>query len=160
MNVGDAEALVRATRRLADAFGPAVQIQAQAPPGVEILLGMVKDAQFGPMMTFGLGGVLVEIFEDVATVIPPIGADRAGACLARLKGFPLLRGARGKPPVDIDALTAVISRFSILAGGLGPWLAEIDVNPLIVHAKGTVAVDALVVPAAASDSPNDEDQET
>ncbi len=160
MNVGDAEALVRATRRLADAFGPAVQIQAQAPPGVEILLGMVKDAQFGPMMTFGLGGVLVEIFEDVATVIPPIGAERAGACLARLKGFPLLRGARGKPPVDIDALTAVISRFSILAGALGPWLAEIDVNPLIVHAKGTVAVDALVVPAAASDSPNDEDQET
>ena len=159
MDVGDAEALADATRRLAKTFGPAVQIQAQAPPGVEILLGMVKDAQFGPMLTFGLGGVFVEIFEDVVTVIPPISADRARDCLARLKGFPLLQGVRGKPPADIDTLTAVISRFSILAVALGPWLAEIDVNPLIVHARGAVAVDALVVPAAASESPNDEDQE-
>ena len=159
MDVGDGEALANAIRRLTDAFGPCVQVQAQAPPGVEVLLGMVRDAQFGPLMTFGLGGVFVEIFEDVVTVIPPIDPETARRCLERLKGFPLLQGARGRPPADIDTLTAVISRFSLLTGALGASLSEIDVNPLIVHAEGAVAVDALVVCAAPSDPSNDEARE-
>jgi len=135
---------------MADRFGPEVLLQPQLGAGVEILLGMTNDEQFGPVMTFGLGGVFTEILGDVVTVKPPIAAATARRCLERLKGYPLLRGARGRPPVDLAALALAIERFSLLCVAAGPALAEMDINPLIATGDGAVAVDALAIPKPVS----------
>jgi len=135
--------------RISAACGPSVEVQATAPDGVEILLGMVNDAQFGPVVTIGAGGVLVELLGDAVTVMPPIGVDRAAALLQRLKVSRLLTGYRGKPPADVRALAHAIERFSVMAASLGDLLAEFDANPLLAGPSGAVAVDALAVPLSA-----------
>ena len=141
----DGDAVGRAYDRLATALGPAAQVQPRVSPGVEVLLGMVHDPQLGPMVTVGLGGVLVEVYRDVVTFMPPVGAGQAGVHLRRLRGFPLLAGARGRPAVDLAALSGAVARFSLLCRVLGPTLSEVDVNPLVVNTHGAVAVDALVL---------------
>jgi acyl-CoA synthetase (NDP forming) len=146
LDLADAEALAGAYRPMAAALGPRAQVQAQAPPGVEVLLGVVHHEPFGAMVTVALGGVLVELFEDQVTLVPPFTAERALRYLARLKGHALLTGYRGRPAVDIGALGRAIERLSVLAVELGPWLSELDVNPVIVGTGGALAVDALVVP--------------
>jgi len=139
-------AVTEAYRRIAARFGPAVELQARVPPGPELLLGMVNDLQFGPTVTVALGGVLVELFQDRATFLPPVTAEAALAHLRRLKGFPLLTGYRGATPVDLPALAAAIERFSVLAAAIGSLLAAFEINPLIAGPAGAVAVDALAVP--------------
>lgn len=146
LGLADDTALEAAYARLAEKFGASLALQKQAVGGVEMLLGMVNDAQFGPMMTVGLGGVFTEILEDVVTVQPPIAAATALALLSRLKGFALLRGARGRPAVDLPALAAAIEHFSLLCATVGRQLSAMDVNPLIATAQGCVAVDALAIP--------------
>jgi acyl-CoA synthetase (NDP forming) len=143
------EAAARAAwREMASRLGPRVLVQAQAAAGSEVFLGMTVDAQFGPLVTLGLGGVFVEILKDVVTFLPPVDAAMADAYLRRLKGFPLLDGARGRPRADLGALTTAIARFSILASVLADRVREIDINPIIAGPSGATAVDALVVPAA------------
>jgi len=107
---------------------------------------MVLDDQFGPVMTVGLGGVFVEVFDDTTTFLPPVGAADAARYLEQLKGFALLAGARGRPAADLAALSDAVARLSVLAAVLGDAIAELDVNPIIAHQRGVVAVDALVVP--------------
>jgi len=150
LGIADAESLGGAYRRMADRFGPEVLLQPQLGAGVEILLGMNNDEQFGPMVTFGLGGIFTEILGDVVTVKPPVAAATALRCLERLEGYPLLRGVRGRPPVDLAALALAIERFSLLCVAVGPALAEMDINPLIATGNGAVAVDALAIPKPVS----------
>jgi hypothetical protein len=100
----------------------------------------------------GLGGVFVEVFKDAVTVMPPVGAGEAKALLARLKGFPLLAGARGRPKADLDALAGAIAGFSAMAAQLGDVIAEADVNPVIAGPAGALAVDALILPKSAQRS--------
>ncbi|MEE8545198.1 MAG: acetate--CoA ligase family protein [Alphaproteobacteria bacterium] len=146
LGLADAEALAGAYRDLAAAHGARALVQAQAPPGVEVLLGVVNHEPFGAMVTVALGGVLVELFEDQVTLVPPIAAEQALGALARLKGHALLRGYRGRPAADIGALARAIERLGVLAVALGPLITELDVNPVIVGPDGALAVDALVVP--------------
>lgn len=146
----DRGALSAAYQRLASAHGPRVQVQRELPAGTEILLGMVGDPHFGPLMTLGLGGILVELLGDVVTFLPPVDEAEARAQLARLRGYPLLRGARGRPAVDLTELGRVISRFSWACVALGQELAAVDINPLIASRGGLAAVDALVIPRAAA----------
>ncbi|MEU0369800.1 acetate--CoA ligase family protein [Streptomyces sp. NPDC006283] len=115
--------------------------------GVEMVVGVTQDELFGPTVTVGLGGVLVEVLHDTAVRVPPFGEDQARAMLTELRGHALLEGVRGGPPVDVDALVEVVLRVQRMALELGDQLSELDVNPLMVlpRGQGAVALDALAV---------------
>ncbi|WP_043673834.1 acetate--CoA ligase family protein [Streptomyces xylophagus] len=115
--------------------------------GVEMVVGVTQDELFGPTVTVGLGGVLVEVLRDVAVRVPPFGEDQAAEMLGELRGRPLLDGVRGRPPADLDALVEVILRVQRMALELGAVLSELDINPLMVlpRGQGAVALDALAV---------------
>ncbi|MFE3903978.1 acetate--CoA ligase family protein [Streptomyces sp. NPDC059153] len=115
--------------------------------GVEMMVGVTQDALFGPTVTVGLGGVLVEVLHDAAVRVPPFGEDQARSMLGELRGRALLEGVRGGPPVDVDALVEVVLRVQRMALELGDDLAELDINPLMVlgRGQGAVALDALAV---------------
>ncbi|MEV6115077.1 acetate--CoA ligase family protein [Streptomyces sp. NPDC052109] len=115
--------------------------------GVEMVVGVTHDDLFGPTVTVGLGGVLVEVLHDAAVRVPPFGEDQARAMLAELRGRALLDGVRGRPPADREALVEVVLRVQRMALELGEHIAELDINPLMVlpRGQGAVALDALVV---------------
>jgi acetate---CoA ligase (ADP-forming) len=143
LDVRDSSALERAYTRLG---GPSL-VQEMAPPGWELLVGMTHDVQFGPVIAVGLGGVFVEVVRDVQLLLPPLTEAQALGALERLRGFEALKhGARGRPAADLDTLLEILVRFSELVEDLRETVQEIDINPLIVHASGALAVDALVVP--------------
>ena len=139
------EAVESAFERISTLCGPVVQVQKQMPAGIEIFLGMVRDPDFGPVMSFGVGGIFVEVLRDTITVIPPVSERDVRAMLPKLRGYALLQGARGTPSVDLDKLASAIAAFSRLAASLGDELSEFDVNPVIAGPWGATAVDALVV---------------
>ncbi|MFF9583146.1 acetate--CoA ligase family protein [Streptomyces achromogenes] len=115
--------------------------------GVEMMVGVTHDELFGPTVTAGLGGILVEVLNDAAVRVPPFGEEQARAMLGELRGRALLDGVRGRPPADVDALVEVVLRVQRMALELGSHLAELDINPLMVldRGQGAVALDALVV---------------
>ncbi len=113
--------------------------------GVDTLIGVSTDELFGPVVTFGLGGILVEVFGDVTFRVPPFSEGEARRALRELKGFKLLEGVRGQRPVDIDALVDTIMKVQRLALDLAGDVRELDINPLVIRPRGAVALDALVV---------------
>jgi hypothetical protein len=125
-----------------------VLVAPMAPPGIDMILGVQRDALFGPVLMIGLGGVFVEVLEDVVLERAPLDALLARAMLRRLKAWPLLDGARGGEPVDLDALCAAMVALSRFAAANRDRIESIDVNPLRVFARGRGAwmLDALVQP--------------
>jgi acetyltransferase len=123
-------------------------VQEMVTGGQEMLLGMARDATFGPVLTLGFGGILVEVLRDVAFRLPPIGAEEVAGMLEELRLAPLLRGVRGAPVCDVPALADAVARFSWLLADLGDALEEVDVNPLAVLpvGQGVRVLDALLVP--------------
>jgi acetyltransferase len=113
-----------------------VLVQEMCAPGLEILLGIVRDASLGPAIAVGFGGVLVEVLSDLAWRLPPICHEEAGDALRELRGYGLLAGARGRPAADEEALRDLVVRLSWLAADLGDVVAELDVNPVILGARG------------------------
>jgi acetate---CoA ligase (ADP-forming) len=124
------------------------------PRAKELLLGVVRDPQFGPLVVVGFGGIYVEILDDTATRLAPLSATEALAMLDELRMAPVLHGVRGEPPVDLGALAHTISRFAALAADVAD-LREIELNPLMVGPDGVMAVDARASlgPLAADVSP-------
>jgi acetyltransferase len=118
-----------------------VLVQRMAPPGRELLLGMLRDPQFGPLIVVGFGGIYVEVLRDIAARLAPVEPAQALEMLDELRMAPVLRGTRGESAVDLEALAATISRFSRLAADW-PAAAELEVNPLVAGSGGVVAVDA------------------
>jgi acyl-CoA synthetase (NDP forming) len=116
-----------------------------AGDGVEMVVGISQDDLFGPVVMVGTGGIFLEILEDVSFRVPPFGREEAARMVRELKGFPLLEGARGAAPADVDALVDVIMRVQRLALDLADDLGELDINPLRVSSSGAVALDALAV---------------
>ena len=112
--------------------------------GVEMILGMIRDAQFGPLVMLGFGGVHAEVLRDVAFALPPLDALTARRLLSKLRLRPLLDGRRDGGAVAIDSYCEAAACFSVLAAELGEHVEAIDVNPLIVHRQGSVAIDVLV----------------
>jgi len=108
--------------------------------GRELIVGFRRDRQFGPLITFGYGGVYVEIFEDVSFRVAPLSRAEARSMIEEVRAYPLLEGVRGEEGVDLDALTEVLEKLSLLALDL-PGIQELDVNPLFASAAGVVAVD-------------------
>jgi acyl-CoA synthetase (NDP forming) len=115
--------------------------------GVEMVLGIGQDPTFGPTVTVGLGGVFVEVLRDTTVRVPPFGCADVWTMLRELRGWPMLEGVRGGPPMDVEALVEVVMRVQRMALELGDDLAELDINPLMVleRGKGVVALDALAV---------------
>ncbi len=137
--------LERARTNAARAKIDGVLVAKQIKDGVECILGIQRDPVFGPIALFGLGGIFVEIMEDVALHRCPFGLDVAQRMIGGIKSAPLLRGARGRAPVNLDALATMLSRLSVIAAQAGPRLRSIDINPVIATADGAFAVDAVIV---------------
>jgi acyl-CoA synthetase (NDP forming) len=113
--------------------------------GVEMLLGMIHDAQFGPVVVLGFGGVHVEALADVVYALPPFDASEARRLLGRLRLNALLSSRRHHRELAVEEFCRVAATFSAMVAGLGDLLSEVDLNPVIVHAEGCAIVDALVV---------------
>ena len=121
-----------------------VSVQPMAKAGVEVIIGMTKDAQFGPVLMFGLGGILVEILKDVSFRIVPLEKKDAKEMIRDIKGYPVLEGYRGQLPSDVAALENMIMKVSAFVEKT-PEIKELDLNPVFAYNKGAVAVDARVV---------------
>ena len=146
----------RVTRNAASAGGDAgeVLVTGMRTGGTEMIAGVSVDPGFGLVLAVGLGGVFVEILRDVSLRVLPVDAAEVRRMLAELRGLPLLTGARGTEPADLDALAAVISDIAALAGSL-TGLQALEVNPLWVRGRQVEALDVLVV----TDETNEAEQE-
>ncbi len=116
-----------------------------ADPGVECVVGVSQDELFGPVVMFGLGGVFVEVFEDVAFRVPPFDRAEARRMIEQTRGAKLLAGARGRPKAKVAAVVDVLMKVQQLALDFAGELEELDINPLVVRPDGVVAIDALIV---------------
>lgn len=125
-----------------------VSVQEMASPGVEVIVGVTTDPQFGPVMMFGLGGVMVEVLGDVAFRLAPLGEGDARDMINEIQGRQVLDGVRGQPPVDVGAIESMLDRVSVFAAE-HPEVAELDLNPVIASPEGAIAVDARIVLAEA-----------
>jgi acyl-CoA synthetase (NDP forming) len=147
IRAGYADVLGAAKAHSPDAQIDGVLVQAMAPPGREIILGITSDPRWGPLLMVGLGGVLIEAVSDVALAPVPLDREAALALIARLKGAQVFGAWCGMPPADIDALADVMTRLSQFAVDHADTIGEIDLNPVIVHGKGAgvAIVDALII---------------
>ena len=139
------EAALRAACAAMSAAKNGFLVQSMMKGGVELVVGVKRDPQCGPVLLVGLGGVLVEVLRDTALALAPVGRKEARRMLERLKGFKLLQGYRGAPAADLDAVCDAIARISEFAADHADAVEEIDVNPLLARPDGAVALDALIV---------------
>ncbi|HLC27897.1 MAG TPA: acetate--CoA ligase family protein [Dehalococcoidia bacterium] len=127
-----------------DARIEGVAVQKMAPTGTEVIVGMSKDPQFGPVMMFGLGGIFVEVLKDVAFRIVPLEPKDASQMIREIKGFPVLEGVRGQLPADLAALEKLVFKVSEFVEA-HPEIDELDLNPVFAYSDGALAVDARIV---------------
>jgi acyl-CoA synthetase (NDP forming) len=121
-----------------------VSVQQMARPGIEVIIGMSKDPQFGPVMMFGLGGILVELLKDVSFRIVPLTKRDAAEMVREVKGYPLLEGYRGREGVDVNFLEDLIVKISAFVDKT-PDIKELDLNPVIAYKNGAVVADARII---------------
>jgi acetate---CoA ligase (ADP-forming) len=145
LGLADAAAVRAAHADLTARLGDHVTVQPQVPAGVEIALGVHRDPLVGPLVLVAAGGTLVELLDQRAVALPPVDATAARRMVDSLRIADLLDGHRGGPALPVDGVVAALVAVSVLAHELGDHLAAVDVNPLIVHPHGVVAVDALVI---------------
>jgi acyl-CoA synthetase (NDP forming) len=119
-------------------------VQEMAPAGTEVIVGSIKDPQFGPALMFGLGGVFVEVLKDVTFRIAPVNEDEAAEMISEVKAYPLLKGYRNMPPADLKAITKILMNTSKLVMN-HPEIKELDLNPIMVYEKGAKTVDARII---------------
>ena len=145
---GEMEVILRGDGRAPTGF----MVQRMAPAGVEMLVGVVNDPSFGPVLACGAGGTATELLKDIAVRITPLTEDDARALPRSLATFPLLDGYRGAPKTDVQALEQLLLRVSALVES-NPEVAELDLNPVIVHPGGVAVVDARVRLGSAQSQP-------
>jgi len=119
-------------------------VQTMAKPGVEVIIGVSKDRQFGPVLMFGMGGILVELLKDVSFRIVPITRYDAHEMIKEMKSFPLLEGYRGSESASIEALEDMLLKVSELAART-PEIKELDLNPVFARRDDAIAVDARII---------------
>lgn len=137
----------RAAGHKPDALIEGILVQEMIKPGLEVIIGVKKDPVFGPAVVLGLGGIFVEVLKDASTRVAPLREEDAQAMIEELKGKALFEGVRGSLPRDTEALVAILLKVSRLAFELSDQLQEIDINPVIIQARGegAVAADALFI---------------
>lgn len=121
-----------------------VLISRMAPPGTEVIVGVVQDDQFGPVVMFGLGGIFVEVYQDISFRLVPLSKQDAAAMIQEVKAFPVLQGVRGKRSADLEALTDLLLKASQIAEE-NLEIAEMDLNPIILYEKGLSVVDVRIL---------------
>ncbi|NLF56977.1 MAG: CoA-binding protein [Candidatus Hydrogenedens sp.] len=131
--------MLRIARQAPDAYLRGVYVEKMSRPGREVILGMHRDPQFGPMLMFGLGGIFVEVMKDVSFYLAPLTKSEAMEMLMNTRSYALLRGARGQAGVDLDAIAGALQRISQLVTDF-PQIEEMDINPFIVGEVGTAPV--------------------
>jgi len=122
-----------------------VLVQEMIEGGVEVIVGTTHDPVFGPCVMFGLGGIFVEVLQDVSFRVAPLARPDAEEMIREVKGYRMLEGVRGRPPADVRALVDVILKLSRLAIDFAGEIEELDINPLIVLPRGVRAADVLVL---------------
>jgi len=138
------EIMVSAKEKFPNANIHGVAVQGMAKSGLEIIIGMTLDAQFGPVLMFGLGGIFVEVMKDVSFGITPITKRDAGEMIRSIKGYPLLNGFRGAPKIDVANLESWLIKLSDFAQTY-PEVKEFDLNPIFAYAQGAIVVDARII---------------
>jgi len=121
-----------------------VLVQEMAPQSTEVIVGAIKDPQFGPAIMFGLGGIFVEVLKDVTFRVAPLTEDEAREMITEVKTYPLLKGYRNTPPADIDAIIKILLNASRLVMEHQD-IKELDLNPIMVYEKGAITVDARII---------------
>ncbi len=121
-----------------------ILVQEMAPAGIEVIVGSIKDPQFGPAIMFGLGGVFVEVLKDVTFRVAPVTEDEAAEMISEVKAYPLLKGYRNTPPADLKAITKILLNTSKLVMD-HVEIKELDLNPIMVYEKGAKTVDARII---------------
>lgn len=121
-----------------------VSIEKMMPPSTEVIVGGMRDRQFGPSIMFGIGGIFTEIYDDVAFRVAPIDKIDASNLVHDLKGSKMLEGARGKPPADLDSIINILINVSDLMMEHGA-INQLDLNPVIVYSDGACAVDSRII---------------
>ena len=121
-----------------------ITVQEMAPSSTEVIVGAIKDPQFGPVVMFGLGGIFVEVLKDVAFRVVPFTEDDASDMISEIKAYPILKGYRNMPPADTKAIADILMSTSRLMTD-HTMIKEIDLNPILVYEKGAKAVDARIV---------------
>lgn len=146
LNLDSSEAVRAAYQTMESRLGPQMGgavIQPMAAPGVEAIVGLASDPEFGPVVMVGLGGVMTDLLRDRAFAVPPLGPGVADAMVASLRAAPLLDGYRGTPKVDRQALVTALEQIAYVAEEV-PELAELDLNPILVSPAGALVVDCKV----------------
>jgi len=121
-----------------------ILVQEMAPSSTEVIVGAIKDPQFGPALMFGLGGIFVEVLKDVTFRVAPITEDEACEMITEVKAYPLLKGYRNQPPADTEAIVQILLNTSRLVME-HQEIKELDLNPIMVYEKGAKTVDARIV---------------
>ena len=142
--VRDAFEAVVAAGRAAGATDVTALVQPMRPPGTELIVGVVRDPQWGPVLAVGLGGIWVEVLKDSTLHVLPVSHDRIKQGLLSLRAAKIFAGARGTEPADLDAVADVVTRIAQLAERLGDRLESLEVNPLSVRGSHVEALDALI----------------
>ena len=132
------------TQKYPKAIIQGVTVQRAAKPGVEVIVGMTKDVQFGPVLMFGLGGIWVEILKDVSFRIVPLTKKDAASLIREIRGYPLLEGRRGQEAVDLSSLEKALLKISVFVEKC-PEIKELDLNPIFAYSDGYLAVDARII---------------
>ena len=146
LNIANQADLLKAYREIADRLGPKGMVAPMLQSsGIEMILGISRDGQFGPTVVAGFGGIFAEVLSDVAVLIPPFNATAVKRVLENLSMADLLKGARGASKVDVDSYCEVAARLSEIAVAFSDTLVEVDINPIMLTADGCVGLDALMV---------------
>jgi acyl-CoA synthetase (NDP forming) len=144
--VGNAydEILLSVKQHFPEAVVQGVSVQKMARPAIEVIIGMTKDAQFGPVLMFGLGGILVEVLKDVSFRVVPLSKRDAHEMIREIKGYPLLEGYRGQEAADVSFLEDILVKLSGFIEK-HPEVRELDLNPVFAYKDGAIAVDARII---------------
>ena len=156
LGLADPDALAGAAAAMLERLGEAgrpLLVQPMVPPGLEVLVGLSTDPLFGPLVVFGVGGVVTDLLGDHAFGVPPITLEEARELLGSLRASPLLRGYRGAPGVALEPLAEIVRRVGALAE-LCPEIVELDCNPVVASPSGAVVVDAKVRCSPEADAPD------
>ena len=138
------EIMASVKRNQPDANIDGISVQEMARPGIEVIIGMSKDPQFGPVLMFGLGGILVEVLKDVSFRIVPLVRRDASEMIRELKGYPILEGYRGQEPANIEVLENLLLKVSDFVD-VRSEIKEMDINPIFAYSDGALAVDARII---------------
>ena len=152
VNLRDDEEVRRAYREIIESVKSKIPnarivgilVQEFAPPGLELIIGLIRDPQFGPTVMFGLGGVFVEVFRDVSFRVAPLSDEDAESMMKEIKAYRLLTGYRGSKPVDLDAIKSALIKVGQIGLDIDE-ISEMDLNPVIAYPEGIKVVDARVI---------------